>query len=94
MSGENCLAGLKILDLTQFEAGPVLHRGAGLARRRRRQDRESRLRRSRPASVGRDSPTTTRYYFLQYNANKRSADVNLKDPRGLELVKDLLARPT
>jgi formyl-CoA transferase len=28
-------------------------------------------------------------YFLQYNANKRSVAVNLKDPRGLELVKAL-----
>jgi formyl-CoA transferase len=29
------------------------------------------------------------FYFLQYNANKRSITVNLKDPKGLALVKDL-----
>jgi formyl-CoA transferase len=28
-------------------------------------------------------------YFLQYNANKRSVAVNLKDPRGVELVKTM-----
>src|SRR5262245_8708000 len=34
------------------------------------------------STAGRDSN-----YFLQYNANKRSVAVNLKDPRGVELVK-------
>ena len=87
MSGENCLAGLKILDLTQFEAGPsctealawlgadvvkVENPGAGDPGRH----------------VGRKPRYATRYYFLQYNANKRSVAVNLKDPRGLEMVKE------
>ena len=40
------------------------------------------LRLPRPGSPNRDSN-----YFLQYNANKRSVAVNLKDPRGVELVK-------
>ena len=30
-----------------------------------------------------------RLLFLQYNANKRSVTVNLKDPRGVELVKEM-----
>jgi len=87
MSGENCLAGLKILDLTQFEAGPsctealawmgadvvkVENPGVGDPGR----------------SVGGKSDKDA-FYFLQYNANKRSVAVNLKDPRGLQLVKDL-----
>jgi crotonobetainyl-CoA:carnitine CoA-transferase CaiB-like acyl-CoA transferase len=87
MSGENCLAGLKILDLTQFEAGPsctealawmgadvvkVENPGAGDPGR----------------FVGGKSDKDA-LYFLQYNANKRSIAVNLKDPRGLQVVKDL-----
>lgn len=88
MSGENCLAGLKILDLTQFEAGPsctealawlgadvvkVENPGAGDPGR----------------SSGRTDPKIDALYFLQYNSNKRSIAVNLKDPRGLQIVKDL-----
>lgn len=88
MSGENCLTGLKILDLTQFEAGPsctealawlgadvvkVENPGVGDPGR----------------SAGRTAPDLDALYFLQYNSNKRSIAVNLKDPRGLEIVKDL-----
>jgi len=89
MSGENCLTGLKILDLTQFEAGPsctealawlgadvvkVENPGAGDPGR----------------SAGRTSPDADALYFLQYNSNKRSIAVNLKDPRGLQIVKDMV----
>ncbi|MSP03734.1 MAG: formyl-CoA transferase [Acetobacteraceae bacterium] len=89
MSGENCLTGLKILDLTQFEAGPsctealawmgadvvkVENPGAGDPGR----------------SSGRTNPTVDALYFLQYNSNKRSLAVNLKDPRGLQIVKDMV----
>lgn len=35
--------------------------------------------------VGTDS-----HYFVQYNAGKRSIAVNLKDPRGVELIKSML----
>jgi len=91
MSGEDCLKGLRILDFTQFEAGPsctealawlgadvvkVENPGAGDPGR----------------SAGRTEPNKDAFYFLQYNANKRSVAVNLKDPRGLDLVKKLIAR--
>ena len=87
MAAENCLAGLKILDLTQFEAGPsctealawlgadvvkVENPGVGDPGR----------------SVGGKADKDA-FYFLQYNANKRSLAVNLKNPAGLELVKEL-----
>jgi formyl-CoA transferase len=88
MSGENCLAGLKILDLTQFEAGPscteaLAWLGADVVKI------------ENPGSgdpgrlLGRTVAGTDALYFLQYNSNKRSVAVNLKDPRGLELVKSL-----
>ncbi len=88
MSGENCLAGLKILDLSQFEAGPsctealgwmgadvvkVENPGAGDPGR----------------SIGRMEAGKDGNYFLQYNSGKRSIAVNLKDPKGLEIVKNL-----
>lgn len=89
MSGENCLAGLKILDFTQFEAGPsctealawmgadvvkVENPGVGDPGR----------------STGRTAADKDALYFLQYNANKRSMAINLKDPKGVALVKDLV----
>jgi formyl-CoA transferase len=90
MSGENCLAGLKILDLTQFEAGPscteaLAWLGADVVK----------VENPKVGDPGRTSggkPGMDAYYFLQYNANKRSVAVNLKDPRGLDLVKSLAAK--
>ena len=39
-------------------------------------------------SVGRTTSADANY-FLQYNSGKRSVAVNLKDPKGLEIVKNL-----
>ena len=87
MSGENCLAGLKILDLTQFEAGPscteaLAWMGADVVKVENPGIGEP------GRSAGRIG-TNDANYFLQYNANKRSVTVNLKDPRGVQIIKDL-----
>ena len=88
MSGENCLTGMKVLDLTQFEAGPscteaLAWMGADVVK----------IENPKLGDPGRGSGTSKpgqdANYFLQYNANKRSVAVNLKDPRGVALVKDL-----
>jgi formyl-CoA transferase len=87
MSGENCLAGLKVLDLSQFEAGPscteaLAWMGADVVK----------IENPKVGDPGRTAGRTDSHdalYFLQYNANKRSVAVNLKDPQGLELVKAL-----
>src|SRR3954463_12976810 len=85
------LAGVRVVDFTQFEAGPsctealawlgaevvkVENPGSG--------DPGRRLRKGQPD----DDP----YYFQQFNANKKSITVNLKSPEGLALVKDLLRK--
>src|SRR6201746_1518001 len=87
MSGEDCLIGMKVLDLTQFEAGPscteaLAWMGADVVK----------IENPTAGDPGRSSGgkgSHDAFYFLQYNANKRSVTVNLKNPKGLELVKEL-----
>jgi formyl-CoA transferase len=87
----DCLEGVRVVDFTQFEAGPsctealawlgaevVKIENPGLG------DPGRRLRRGQPD----DDP----WYFHQFNANKKSITLNLKAPRGLEIVKQLLKK--
>ncbi len=87
---EPCLAGVRILDLTQFEAGPscteaLAWLGAEVVK----------VENPKSGDPGRQinpPPGQDAHYFLQYNANKKSLTVNLKDPGGLDLVKRLAAK--
>src|SRR6476646_861816 len=79
-----CLTGIRVLDLTQFEAGTTCTEalawmGADIAK----------VENPTGGEAGRTGFGDA-YYFMMYNANKRSITVNLKSERGLALVKDLL----
>lgn len=85
------LAGVRVVDFTQFEAGPscteaLAWLGAEVVKVENplTGDPGRRLRPGQPD----DDP----YYFQQFNANKKSVAINLKDPAGLALVKDLLRK--
>jgi formyl-CoA transferase len=88
--GGDCLAGVRVLDMTQFEAGPsctetLAWLGAEVVKVENPKGGDPG--RSLGGKPGQDDP-----YFLNFNANKKSISVNLKDPRGLQLVKDLAAK--
>ena len=88
--GQTCLKGVKILDLTQFEAGPscteaLAWLGADVVKLENPNGGDPGRALGGPA--GKDDP-----YFLLFNANKKSITVNLKDPKGLALVKDLASQ--
>ena len=83
------LSGVKIVDLTQFEAGPscteaLAWLGADVVKIENPKMGDP-GRRLRPGQ-----PDNDPYYFHVFNANKRSMTVNLKSPKGLALVKDML----
>lgn len=87
--GEDCLAGVKVLDMTQFEAGPscteaLAWLGAEVVKIENPKSGDPG--RSLGGKIGHDD-----WYFLQFNANKKSLTVNLKEPAGLDLVKRLVA---
>ncbi|MEM7252281.1 MAG: CoA transferase [Pseudomonadota bacterium] len=91
MSGENCLQGLKILDLTQFEAGPscteaLAWLGADVVKVENPNVGDP------GRGIGRTGNDVDAQYFLQYNSSKRSIALNFKDPAGLETVKQLAAQ--
>jgi len=84
-----CLAGIRVLDLSQFEAGPscteaLAWLGAEVVK----------VENPKSGDPGRSLGGAGRdgWYFLQFNANKKSITVNLKSPRGLALVKDMARR--
>src|SRR5260370_4773604 len=79
----NCLAGIKVLDLTQFEAGTTCTEalawmGADVVKVENPDGGEAGRR-------GVSDP----YYFMIYNANKRSITGHLKSERGLALINEM-----
>src|ERR1700704_4058367 len=85
------LAGVRVVDFTQFEAGPTCTEslawlGAEVVKveNPKTGDPGRRLRPGKPD----DDP----WYFHMFNANKKSLAIDLKSPRGLEIVKSMIAK--
>jgi formyl-CoA transferase len=85
----SALAGVKVIDLTQFEAGTsctetLAWLGADVVK----VEEPTQGDQGRRAST--DRPGVDSYYFMLLNANKRSVTCNLKDERGRALLRRLI----
>ncbi|MBN9265196.1 MAG: CoA transferase, partial [Hyphomicrobium sp.] len=90
-AGRTALAGIKVVDLTQFEAGTSITEtlawlGADVIKIENPVGGEQ----GRGAST--DIKGVDSYYFMLLNANKRSVTLNLKDARGKDMLRKLIAK--
>lgn len=90
---EACLTGMRVVDLSQFEAGPsctevLAWMGAEVVKVENPKGGDP----LRGRSTGGEPEDDVYHFhqFLQYNANKRSVSIDLKNPEGLAIVKDML----
>jgi len=85
------LHGIRIVDLTQFEAGTSCTQMlAWLGAEVIKVEEPTQGEQGRRAS--RDDPQADSYYFLMLNCNKLSVTADLKSPQGLELVRSLVSK--
>src|SRR4051812_20185317 len=88
--GERALAGVRVIDLTQFEAGPsctetLAWLGADVIKVEPLEGEQSRGASTDKRGV--DSP-----YFMLMNANKRGITLNLKHEKGKALLTELIRK--
>src|SRR5262245_26191637 len=87
--GEPALAGVRVIDLTQFEAGTsctetLAWLGADVIK----VEEPTQGDQGRRSST--DKPGVDSHYFMLLNANKRSVTCNLKTEQGKELLRELI----
>ncbi|WP_213774823.1 CoA transferase [Bradyrhizobium sp. dw_78] len=87
-----CLQGIRILDVTVFEAGPACTEvlawlGAEVIKVEHPKGGDAARSSFEGSKPGQDAP-----YFLIYNANKKSITADMKSPEGLSLIKRLIPK--
>jgi len=90
-AGNPALTGIRVVDLTQFEAGTSITEtlawlGADVIKI------ENPVGGEQGRNASSDRKDADSYYFMLLNANKRSVTLNLKDQRGKQMLRDLIAK--